>query len=230
MRASIQATPSIGTVPLLPRLRLLGSSFGGHTSIRRGHGSDVAGSRPYQPGDHFHAIDWKASARLSSAWARDEFIVRDRHAEEMPRVVIVCDRRPEMALFPADLPWLHKPEATAWCVRLLAASAINQRALVGYLDHAGHDGAAPGQPFWRAPRSQASGWHRELVETLAEHVDGPRDAPADAVELGLHFIGLLRGSVTPGSFVFVLSDFLMEISTPTPGGPWSAEAGMSSRS
>ena len=212
MRASIQVHPSIGTVPLLPRLRLLGSSFGGHTSIRRGQGSDVAGSRPYQPGDHFHAIDWKASARLSSAWERDEFIVRDRQAEEMPRVILVCDRRPEMGLFPVELPWLHKPEATAWCVRLLAASAINQRALVGYLDHAGHDGEAPGQPFWRPPRSQASGWHRDLVETLAGHVDGPRDAPADAVEQALHFLGLLRGVVTPGSFVFVLSDFLIEIS------------------
>ena len=67
MRRNIQALSSIGTVPLVPRLRLLGSSFGGYTSIRRGQGTDVAGSRPYQPGDHFHAIDWKGSARLSSA-------------------------------------------------------------------------------------------------------------------------------------------------------------------
>jgi hypothetical protein len=220
VRASIQVHPSIGTVPLLPRLRLLGSSFGAHTSIRRGHGSDVAGSRPYQPGDDFHAIDWKASARLSAAWQRDEFVVRDRQAEETPRVVIVCDRRPEMGLFPAELPWLHKPEATAWCVRLLAASAVNQRALVGYLDHASHEseGAAAGQPFWRPPRAQASGWHRDLVETLAGHVDGPRDAPEDAVEQALRFLGLLRGVVTVGSFVFVLSDFLIEISEDAWGG------------
>ena len=221
MRRNIQAHSSIGTVPLVPRLRLLGSSFGGHTSIRRGQGTDVAGSRPYKPGDHFHAIDWKGSARLSSAHARDEFIVRDRQAEEMPRVVIVCDRRPEMALFPPELPWLQKPKAIAWSVRLLAASAVNQRAFVGYIDHAAHDGAAAGQPFWRPPRSQGSGWQGDLVETLVGYTDGDRDAPEDTVAEALRFLGLLRGSVTPGSFVFVLSDFLIDI----PPEAWGALAG-----
>jgi Protein of unknown function DUF58 len=221
VRRNIQALSSIGTVPLVPRMRLLGSSFGGYTSIRRGQGTDVAGSRPYQPGDHFHAIDWKGSARLSSARARDEFIVRDRQAEEMPRVVIICDRRPEMALFPPELPWLQKPVATAWSVRLVAASAINQRALVGYLDHAGHYDSEAGQPFWRSPRSQASGWHGDLVETLVGFADGECDAPADNLAEALRFLGLLRGSVTPGSFVFVLSDFLVEL----PPDAWGTLAG-----
>ena len=147
----------------------------------------------------------RRSARLSSAWQRDEFVVRDRQAEEMPRVVIVCDRRPEMALFPPELPWLHKPEATAWSVRLLAASAVNQRALVGYLDHASHEAeGAAGQPFWRPPRAQASGWHGDLVETLAGHVDGAaRRAGGRPSTQALRFLGLLRGVVTVGSFVFV---------------------------
>jgi hypothetical protein len=221
VRRNIQALSSIGTVPLVPRMRLLGSSFGGYTSIRRGQGTDVAGARPSQPGDHFHAIDWKGSARLSSARARDEFIVRDRQAEEMPRVIIVCDRRPEMGLFPPELPWLQKPVATAWTVRLLAASAINQRALVGYLDHAGHDDTRSGQPFWRSPRSQASGWHGDLVETLVGYSEGERDAPADNLAEALLFLGHLRVSVTPGSFVFVLSDFLVEL----PPDAWGTLAG-----
>ena len=88
------------TVPLLPRRRLVGLSFGGLTSARRGPGSDVAGSRPYQPGDDVDTIDWNASARLSSARGTDEFIVRERFAEEAPRVVVVADRRPEMDVFP----------------------------------------------------------------------------------------------------------------------------------
>jgi len=215
------ADASIGTVPLLPRYRLLGSSFGGHTSFRRGIGVDVAGSRPYQPGDRFHAIDWKASARLSSATGNDEFVVRDRQAEEMPRVVILCDRRPEMALYPPELPWLQKPTASAWCVRLLATSALTQRALVAYLDHASHAGGGPGEPYWQPPRAQAGTWHRELVETLAEHLDGPCDAPADTVDRGLRFLGQLQGIITPGSFVFVLSDFLTEVTTET----WGALVG-----
>ena len=96
-----------------------------------------------------------------------------------------------MALFPPELPWLHKPEATAWTVRLLAASAVNQRALVGYLDHAGHNAVAAGQPFWRSPRSQASGWHGDLVETVVGYTEGELDAPEETVAEALHFLGLL---------------------------------------
>jgi hypothetical protein len=204
-----RAAGAIGTVPLHPRLRLLGSSFGGHTSIRRGTGFDVAGSRPYQPGDHIHAIDWKASARLSAVRASDEFIVRDKYAEEMPAVVIVCDRRPEMALFPSELPWLHKPDAVAWCTRLIAASAVNQRALVGYLDYRSHERSSAGQPLWRPPSAQSSGWRGDLVESIAEYLDGGFDAPSDNVELALRFLALVRGAgLTTGSFVFVISDFL----------------------
>src|SRR5947208_8772542 len=86
-------------VPLTPRRRLIGLSFGGMRSARRGAGSDVAGSRVYRPGDDIDTIDWAASARLSAARGTDEFIVRERFAEEAPRVVIIADRRPEMSLF-----------------------------------------------------------------------------------------------------------------------------------
>ena len=76
-------------------------------------GSDVAGSRPYHPGDDMRTIDWNASAKLSAARSSDEFLVREHYAEEAPRVVIVCDRRPEMELFPDELPWLSKPDRDA---------------------------------------------------------------------------------------------------------------------
>ncbi len=112
-------------VPLYPRRRLLGAASGGATSIRRGGRADVASSRPYRPGDHLRTIDWKASARASSASNRDEFIVRERFNEETPAVVIVMDRRPGMALYPSDLPWLHKPAALHEVARVLVASALN---------------------------------------------------------------------------------------------------------
>jgi uncharacterized protein (DUF58 family) len=57
------------------------------------------------------AIDWAASARLSTARNSDEFLVRERFAEEAPRVVIVCDRRPNMAHYSSTFPWLDKPLA-----------------------------------------------------------------------------------------------------------------------
>jgi hypothetical protein len=208
----MSASPeAVETIPLYPRRRLVGSAFGGYTSIRRGEGSDVAGSRPYQPGDHFHTIDWKASARLSSARGTDEFIVRERFSEEMPRMVIISDRRPEMALFPAELPWLHKPDAVRHATEILVASAVNQRGLVGYLDLAGHDGEnEPGAPFWQPPRAQANAWAGDLVELTRLYLTGGFDAPPDNVERALGFLAAVGGPVPTGSFVFVFSDFLVQ--------------------
>jgi hypothetical protein len=206
-------------VPLLPRRRLIGSVFGGHTSIRRGEGSDVTGSRPYQPGDHYHSIDWKSSARLSSLRGDDQFIVRERYDEEMPRVVIVCDRRPEMGLYPPELPWLDKPLAVRWIVRILTASAVNHRGLVGYLDYASHgEEASAGSPFWRGPRAQASAWRGDLIEVTAGYLADGFDAPPDNLTRALGFLDVVGGSVPIGSFVFVVSDFLV---TPAHGS-WAA--------
>ena len=53
-----------GTFPLVPRHRLTGIPFGAALSTRRGRGMDLAGSRPYEPGDPISSIDWHASARL----------------------------------------------------------------------------------------------------------------------------------------------------------------------
>jgi hypothetical protein len=196
-------------IPLYPRRRLLGTTSGGATSIRRGGRADVASSRPYRPGDHFRTIDWKGSARLSSARQRDDFIVRERFAEEIPAVVIVVDRRPEMALYPAELPWLRKPLAVHAAARLLVASALNQRSLVAYLDYATHPGeTTAGTPFWEAPRAQANVWRSGLRERLEQHLAHPFDAPEDNVAQALAFLGGLRGTVPIGSFVFVLSDFI----------------------
>ncbi len=196
-------------IPLHPRRRLLGTTSGGATSIRRGGRADVASSRPYRPGDHFRTIDWKGSARLSSARQRDDFIVRERFAEEIPAVVLVIDRRPEMALYPADLPWLRKPAAVHAAARLLVASALNQRSLVAYLDYATHPGeTTAGTPFWEAPRAQANVWRSGLRERLEHHLANPFDAPDDNVAQALTFLGGLRGTVPIGSFLFVLSDFI----------------------
>ena len=75
--------------PLVPRWRLTGLPFGEQPSVRRGPGSDVAGSRAYVPGDPVSSIDWYATARLSAARGREEFVVREHFEDEAPRVVVV---------------------------------------------------------------------------------------------------------------------------------------------
>jgi hypothetical protein len=137
----VPATDTI--VPLVPRQRLVGLSFGGLTSVRRGQGSDVAGSRPYQPGDDVDAIDWAASARLSSAHGTDEFIVREKFAEEAPHVVVVADRRPEMEAYPAHLPWLSKPLAMRHATEIIFDSALAIRGVAIDLDERTRYNAPP---------------------------------------------------------------------------------------
>ena len=197
------------TFPLVPRRRLVGLAFGAMHSARRGVGSDVAGSRPYQPGDDVDTIDWNASARISSARESDEFVVRERFADEAPRAVVVCDRRPEMALFPQGSPWLSKPDAMRHAAELVSESATQARGLIGYLDYADvanpDPAARSSEPFWRPPRSKA-----ELWGVKDRHLAHPSFfAPDDNLEQALDFLGQMRRSLPAGSFVFVLSDFLV---------------------
>jgi uncharacterized protein (DUF58 family) len=177
---------------------VLGLPFGGLHSIRRGLGSDVASSRPYQPGDDVGRIDWNASARLSLARGTEEFVVREHYAEEAPRVVVLGDRRPSMSVFPEGWPWLCKPRALREAAALIGASASAARGLLGALDE------AEGVTRWRPPRSE-----HELVE-----LDGSPHftAPEDTVERGLGFLYEQRRDLPAGSFVFVLSDFLAPVS------------------
>jgi uncharacterized protein (DUF58 family) len=182
------------TFPLVPRGRLIGLSFGSMPSLLRGPGSDVAGSRPYQTGDDMHAIDWAASARLSSARQTDEFIVRESFAQEAPRVIVVCDYRPSMAFHSPALPWLSKSRAMQRAAELIVQSAVTTRSFVGYLD------VAEDEPLWRPPRTQ------DIPEELT--LERPFTAPGDALSRAIDHLRT-HGRVLPtGSFVFVLSDFL----------------------
>jgi uncharacterized protein (DUF58 family) len=186
------------TFPLVPRRRLSGLPFGDLPSRRRGHGSDVIGSRPYEPGDPVSTIDWFATARLSATMGRDEFVVRDRAADEAPRVAVVVDRRPAMGLYPAGLPWLSKRDAVRESVAAIAASAAAARADIAALDF------GDGEPWWLPPGRRDRVW--QVVER--EGGETPFDAPDDTVERSLEFLGGRRTDLPGGAFVFVLSDFL----------------------
>jgi hypothetical protein len=202
------------TFPLVSRKRLMGLAFGAMHSARRGTGSDVAGSRPYTSGDDMKAIDWYASARLSSARDQDEFVVREWFAEEAPRVLVIADRRPAMRLFPAELPWLHKPAAISAAAGLIADSTSEARGFVGYLDLANveHPDPAERTPvFWRPPNSNREHWRVKESHVVWPHWHAPQDNLTQALE----HLGLVRQSLPAGSFVFVLSDFLVAPSPET---------------
>ncbi|HEV2590645.1 MAG TPA: DUF58 domain-containing protein [Gaiellaceae bacterium] len=184
--------------PLVPRYRVTGIPLGGSPSLRRGYGSDVAGSRPYTRADPISTIDWRASARLSTAHGRDEFVVRERFAEEAPRVVIMVDAQPSMALYERSLPWLSKPAAVRSAVELVVESAVARNAPVGYLDF------RDGSPYWLEPTA------RGVLEEIAARCRDIRayDAPGDTIVRGFEFLARFRSQLSSGTFVFVVSDFL----------------------
>jgi Protein of unknown function DUF58 len=181
--------------PLVPRRRVIGLAFGGVRSVRRGVGSDVASAREYRPGDDVAWMDWAASAKLSAARGTDEFIVRERFADEAPRVVVLCDRRPSMSVPASALRPLDKPRAILNVLDLIGASARAARSLTGYLDY------AAGEPYWRPPRTE----HRAEPGTF----ERPFGAPADTVSLALEFLAEHRRDLPTQAFVFVLSDFIV---------------------
>jgi uncharacterized protein (DUF58 family) len=174
---------------------VIGLAFGGVRSARRGVGSDVASTREYHPGDDVGWMDWAASARLSAARGTDEFIVRERFADEAPRVVVLVDRRASLSIRASALRKLDKPRALVTALDLIGQSAVAARSLTGYLDY------ADGEPYWRAPRSEA----RAEPGTY----DRAFDAPNDTVSRGLEFLGEHRRDLPTQAFVFVLSDFLV---------------------
>jgi uncharacterized protein (DUF58 family) len=199
------------TFPLVPRRRLIGLPFGDLASRRRGPGIDIIGARPYEPGDPVGSIDWFASARASAASGGDEFIVRERAADEAPRVVVVVDRRPAMDLYPSPLPWMSKRAAMHEVVAAIVASAVAARADLAALDY------GEGEASWLPPGRRGRQWE------IAERENGPTPfrAPDETLDLALAFLAQHRADVPPASFVFVLSDFLV----PPSAEAWQSAVG-----
>jgi uncharacterized protein (DUF58 family) len=199
--SDLHAPAEVPAFPLIPRWRLVGLPFGELAGARRGSGSDIAGTRAYEPGDDIARIDWNASARLSLARDADEFVVREHYAEEAPKVVVVCDRRPAMGLHGPDLPWLSKPAAMARAGEAIIASTRAARGLVGSLDLAGE--GDEGEPTWIPPRGKA-----EVTLVEMRLAEAGFTAPADNLVLAFDHLVRSRRDLPPGSFVFVISDFL----------------------
>jgi uncharacterized protein (DUF58 family) len=181
--------------PLIPRRRFAGVQIGTRRSPRRGSGDEVAGTRPYRPGDRRAWIDWRASAKVSAARQSDEFVVREFFAEQAPRVVVIADRSAQMGLYGDAFPWLDKGAALETALELIALSTTAERGELAYVAFAGEDAV------WLPPRSPAA----TLPVIEARGGSWAAQAPLERC-----FTVLARhGALFPhGTFVFVLSDFL----------------------
>jgi uncharacterized protein (DUF58 family) len=190
--------------PLVPRRRFLGVQFGRRRTSGRGDGDEIAGTRPYQPGDLTAHIHWAASARLSEARGTDEFVVREFFAEQAPRVALVTDRRPAMAVGPARAPWLDKRLAAETAARLVAASALAEHGEVAL-----SDGTTRSATWLRGP-----GGALAAIDRRARAAYG---SGGESLRAALDALVRDATALPSGSFVFVVSDFL----DPQPTRVWA---------
>ena len=173
-------------------LRVRSLQTGAYVSHFRGRGMEFDESRPYQPGDDPRSIDWRVTARSTTAYTK-----LFREERERP-VLIVVDLRANMHF------------ATQGCFK--SVNAARAAGLLSWAAH--HRGDRLGGLIF------GDNVHRELkprlgrqaalrfVHALAEHPDWENRTSANDGEAPLTMaMSSLRRVARPGSLVVVLSDF-----------------------
>lgn len=181
-------------------LRVNSLQTGAYVSHFRGRGMEFDESRPYQPGDDPRNIDWRVTARSSTAYTK-----LFREERERP-VLVVVDLRSTMHF------------ATQGAFKSVSASRAG--ALLAWAAH--HRGDRLGGLIF------GDTTHREIkprlgrqaalrfVHELVNHPDWHRDAgspaagsPAGDAEAPMtQAMAALRRVARPGSLVVILSDFI----------------------
>ena len=176
-------------------LRVRSLQTGAYVSHFRGRGMEFDESRPYQPGDDPRSIDWRVTARSTTAYTK-----LFREERERP-VLVMVDLRSNMHF------------ATRGCFKSVNASRA--AALLSWAAHHRGDrlgGLIFGDTIHRElkPRLGRQAALRYLHE-LAEHPDwhshehlqnGEREVPLTTA------MASLRRVARPGSLVVILSDFV----------------------
>jgi uncharacterized protein (DUF58 family) len=175
-------------------LRVNSLQTGAYVSQFKGRGMEFDESRPYQPGDDPRSIDWRVTARSTTAYTK-----LFREERERP-VLVMVDLRANMHF------------ATRGCFKSVNASRA--AALLSWAAH--HRGDRLGGLIF------GDTTHRELkpklgrraalrfVHQLVDHPDwqAQQRAPGDDGEAQLtQAMSALRRVARPGSLIVILSDF-----------------------
>jgi uncharacterized protein (DUF58 family) len=176
-------------------LRVRSLQTGAYVSHFRGRGMEFDESRPYQPGDDPRSIDWRVTARSTTAYTK-----LFREERERP-VLVMVDLRSNMHF------------ATRGCYKSVNASRA--AALLSWAAHHRGDrlgGLIFGDTVHRElkPRLGRQAALRFLHE-LAEHPDWVQREDQHASDREAPFtlaMASLRRVARPGSLVVILSDFL----------------------
>jgi uncharacterized protein (DUF58 family) len=173
-------------------LRVNSLQTGAYVSHFRGRGMEFDESRPYQPGDDPRSIDWRVTARSTTAYTK-----LFREERERP-VLVVVDLRSNMHF------------ATRGCFKSVNASRA--AALIAWAAHHRGDrlgGLIFGDTTHRElkPRLGRSAALR-FVHQLAEHPDWTNRGVPEGSDPFARAMSSLRRVARPGSLVVVISDFI----------------------
>lgn len=172
-------------------LRVNSLQTGAYVSHFRGRGMEFDESRPYQPGDDPRSIDWRVTARSTTAYTK-----LFREERERP-VLIVVDLRSTMHF--ATRGYFKSVNASR-AAALLAWAAHHRGDRLGGLifGDTTHRELKP-----RLGRQAAL----RFVHELAGHADWQQRNPGTNVEAFRQAMSALRRVARPGSLVVVVSDF-----------------------
>ena len=172
-------------------LRVNSLQTGAYVSHFRGRGMEFDESRPYQPGDDPRSIDWRVTARSTTAYTK-----LFREERERP-VLVVVDLRSTMHF--ATRGYFKSVNASR-AAALLAWAAHHRGDRLGGLifGDTTHRELKP-----RLGRQAAL----RFVHELAGHADWQQRAPEANTEALEQAMSALRRVARPGSLVVVVSDF-----------------------
>lgn len=177
-------------------LRVRSLQAGAYVSRFRGRGMEFDESRPYQPGDDPRNIDWRVTARSTTAYTK-----LFREERERPVLVIVDLRRTMHFATQGSFKSVNASRAGA----LIAWAAHHRGDRLGGLifGDTTHREIRP-----RLGRQAALRYLHEMVSHPDWRVADDRAAPADAETPLTQAMAALRRVARPGSLVVVLSDFV----------------------
>ena len=197
---------SRSTFPLVPRYRLSGLPFGGSPSLRRGHGSDVAGSRATSAATRSRrstgarARGSRPPSAATSSSSGSATPTRRRASSCSPTA------GPSMGVYGAPFPWLSKPDAVRSTTELIVHSAEAANAAIAYLDY-----ADARRPRRRAVLARSERPGDVAADRGARRATRPASTrPRTGSRAALEFLPRFRSELSSGTFVFVISDFLGE--------------------
>ena len=173
-------------------LRVKALQTGAYVSHFRGRGMEFDESRPYQPGDDPRSIDWRVTARSTTAYTK-----LFREERERP-VLVVVDLRSNMHF------------ATRGCFK--SVNAARAAALIAWAAHHRCDRLG-GLIFGDASHCELKprlGRRATLrfVHQLATHKDWQSRGVPEGSEPLTQALSALRRVARPGSLVVVVSDFI----------------------